>query len=58
MIASIVILLLYAVALGISLAKHGEEKKGKHNFWSDLVTVILLLYLLYLAGTFDKLINL
>lgn len=58
MIASIIILVIYAISLGMSLAKHGEEKKGNENFWISLLSALIMIYLMYLAGTFDKLLGL
>lgn len=57
MIASIIILIIYAINLGITLAKNGEPKGGKYNFWAELISTFIMLSLLYCAGTFDKLIN-
>ena len=52
MIYLIIYLSLLAMALGISLAKHGEE--SKISFWKSLVALIIQLALLYGAGLFDK----
>lgn len=57
MIASIIILVIFAINLGITLAKHGEPKDGKYNFWTEIISIFIMLSLLYCAGTFDKLIN-
>lgn len=57
MIASIIILVFYAISLGISLANHGKEKEGKENFWTSLISVSIMLYLMYLAGTFNKILG-
>jgi hypothetical protein len=58
MIASIIILVMYAINLGITLAKNGEPKGGKYNFWAELISTFIMFMLLYWAGTFDKLLNL
>lgn len=54
--ASIIILVLYVMNLGIHLAKHNEPKGGKYNFWNNLISTAIILYLLYCAGAFDKLL--
>lgn len=54
MIASIIILALLGMSLGISLAKHGQPKEGKYNFWLQLFATIIELILFYSAGLFDK----
>lgn len=52
MICLIIYLSLLAMSLGISLAKHGEERRI--SFWQSLVALIIQLALLYGAGLFDK----
>lgn len=54
MIASIILLVLAAMELGIYLAKHGEHKTGKYNFWIGLLSVAIYLVLYYYAGVFDN----
>lgn len=54
MIASIILLILAAMELGIYLAKHGEDKTGKYNFWTGLFSVAIYLVLYYYAGVFDN----
>ena len=34
--ASITILAVMAMNLGFTLARHGEERRGRYNFWSSL----------------------
>lgn len=57
MIATIIILCLMAVGLGIDAAKHGKSRKGNINFWITLFADILTLILYYYAGLFDKFIK-
>lgn len=57
MIASIIILIIYAINLGITIAKNGDPKDGKYNFWVELISTCIMFTLMYCAGTFDKLIN-
>lgn len=49
---------MYAINLGITIAKNGEPKGGKYNFWAELISTFIMFMLLYWAGTFDKLLNL
>lgn len=52
-IAKIILLILYAVALGVALAKHGEPKTGLFSFWSSLIGTVIELGLLWWGGFFD-----
>lgn len=54
MIASIILLVLVFMELGMYLAKHGEYKTGKYNFWIGLLSVAIQLALFYYAGLFDN----
>ena len=47
------ILLLYAMSLGMNLAKHGEPKEGKYDFWSTLLSCAILIFMLYMGGFFE-----
>jgi len=49
----IIIIALYTMSLGIHLAKHGEEKTGKYNFWSSLLSAIIIFALLKAGGFFS-----
>lgn len=42
------------MALGLALAKHGEPRTGKINFFSSLFSGIMMLALLYWGGFFTK----
>lgn len=41
-------------SLGILIAKHGEPKTGYYNFFSTIVVWLFEIWLLYMAGCFDK----
>ena len=41
------------MALGISLAKHGEPKTGNENFFVSLFSYIISFLIVYGAGMFD-----
>lgn len=49
---------MYAINLGITIAKNGEPREGKYNFWVELISTCIMFILMYWAGTFDKLLNL
>lgn len=46
-----IIIILYAMSLGLSLAKHGESK-GEYNFWHTLVSAIIEFLILKWGGFF------
>lgn len=54
MIATIIILCLYGLNLGYTLAKDGEPSKP-YNFKTTFFNTLLWMALLYWAGLFDKL---
>jgi uncharacterized membrane protein YfbV (UPF0208 family) len=41
---------LFALDLGISLAKHGETKTGKHSIWTSLFATALMALGLWWGG--------
>jgi hypothetical protein len=45
----LVLYLFIAFGLGIAAEKHGKERKGKHNFWLDLLAFLLQLVLIWWA---------
>ena len=54
MIATIILLAIMLIDLGINLAKHGEYKDGRYNFWATLIAVVINVVLLYFAGVFNN----
>lgn len=56
MIATIILLVLMMIGLGIAIGKHGEYQ-GKYNAWVTLLSTIIQLVLFYYAGLFDKFFN-
>lgn len=56
MIATIILLIVMVLAIGIAIGKHGEDR-GEYNAWTTLLSVIFELTLLYYAGLFDKFFN-
>lgn len=56
MIATIILLFMMAMGLGMSIAKHGKERTNE-NAWATLIAVVIQLILFYYAGLFDKFMN-
>jgi hypothetical protein len=46
----IVMIVLYAMSTGISIAQHGKAKTGKHNFFVHIVGVAIGASILYWGG--------
>lgn len=45
----IILCIMTTLAIGINLAKHGEDKEGEYNFWSSLIAGVIEIILIYLA---------
>lgn len=52
-ICRIVFLAWLMLGLGCYLAKHGEPKTGKYDFWTALISTILQVLLLWGGGFFN-----
>lgn len=48
----IIIVIMYALSLGIEIQRHGEPKHGRENAWVTLVVIAINLGLLYWGGFF------
>ncbi len=48
----ITFIVLLAIDLGIAMAKHGQPRKGQHNFIASLVASAILLFLVWRGGFF------
>ena len=46
----VVIIVWFALTLGVSLVMDGQPKTGKHSFVSDLIGVLILAAILYTGG--------
>ena len=57
MIATIILLALELISLGIHLAKHGEPRTDEYNFWHQLIAFIIVIVLLYFAGVFNNFVR-
>lgn len=45
----LIYVMLDVLALGIHLAKHGENKDGEYNFITSLISTIITISLVYMA---------
>jgi len=52
--SQIIILLTLFIELLLNANLHGKERKGKHNFWFSLISVVTWIFLLYNSGTFNN----
>lgn len=52
-ICQILMLAIFFMSLGISIAKHGEPRRGYHNFWIEFIAWAIQLSLLYFGGFFS-----
>lgn len=57
MVYQITYLLLIAISLGMTFAKHGEPKTGKENGWITLITSGVVLFILYKGGFFNSMLS-
>ncbi len=55
MAPQLIYIALIFMSLGLELSKHGEEKKGKHNFWTKLIVMSGICFVLYMGGFFNPL---
>ncbi len=51
-IYQIIMIVVWSMSLGISLANHGKPKEGKVSFWSTFIAVIIEWFLLRKGGFF------
>jgi hypothetical protein len=51
-VPQIILCALYTLSLGIHLAKHGEPKNDKYNFFGSFITVAIIIGLLLWGGFF------
>lgn len=54
MIATIILLAIMFIDLGIHIAKHGEYRNDRYNSWVALLATIIELVLFYYAGIFNN----
>lgn len=51
-VCQIILIALYVLGLGITLANHGKPREGEHNFWVSLLTFGIIMILLWGGGFF------
>lgn len=52
-IPQIIYIVIVALALGLSLAKHGEVEMKRENFWTTFIASSIQLAILYWGGFFS-----
>lgn len=52
-VPQIIMIAMFAISLGISLAKHGEYRGDKYNFFTSLISVAIEAGILYWGGFFS-----
>lgn len=52
MTPQIIIIIIYAISLGINISNHGKEQKPK-NAWADFIALIIFVTLLWWGGFWD-----
>lgn len=50
--AQIIMCILMTINLGINIAKHGEEKNEKYNWFSTFVAILIQIWILQAGGFF------
>lgn len=50
---NLIYLILTGASLGIHLAKHGEQRSDKYNFWNYLIASSIIIFVLYKGGFFN-----
>jgi soluble lytic murein transglycosylase-like protein len=50
----ITVIILFAIGLGVELAKHGKPRTGKHSFWWSLFGNVITIWLLWCGGFFSQ----
>ena len=48
--ARIIMIVLFSMDLGINLVKHKEKKDATYNFWTSLISTIIMVVILYFGG--------
>ena len=49
----IILIIIYALGLGISLEQHGKPKTGTESFWKSLLATAIIFALLIWGGFFS-----
>lgn len=51
--AQLTMIVFYVLALGIDLARHGQQKTGNHSFWSAVVSIAISFFVLNWGGFWE-----
>ena len=51
-VCQIILITIYVLGLGITLANHGKPKEGEYNFWMSLLSYGIIMILLWGGGFF------
>ena len=46
-------IVLVAMSLGLTMAKHGQPRTDNHNAWTSLLALAIVMPLLYFGGFFS-----
>jgi hypothetical protein len=49
----IIFLAILMLGLGVDMERHGQEKTGKYNFWTSVVSFGIIIGILYWGGFFN-----
>jgi len=52
-VCQMIITALYMMSLGMNLAKHGQPRENKYNFWEALIMTSIILFLLWKGGFYS-----
>lgn len=51
-IPQVIVIILYAMSLGVMFVKNGEPKEGTYSFWSAFISVVILFGCFWWGGFF------
>ena len=57
MLPQLIYLAIGLIGLGMECAKHGEEKKEKHNGWTTFFAQIIIWFILWWGGFWQPLLE-
>jgi len=52
-VCQMIITALYMMSLGMNLAKHGQPRENKYNFWEALIMTSIIIFLLWKGGFYS-----
>ena len=54
MIPQMILLFLFFMSLGVSIAKHGQPKEGNYSVRDNVISLAIVITLLWWGGFFDN----